>query len=107
MIDKKIMPSFEGWAMLIDGKLEDEMYGIGLINGVHYGYLDEILNSLKESIEVYLADIIDDLPFNCSVDFCATNISRNNGQMSFPETGQWDFKPYMEMDIEVINISIY
>lgn len=48
--------------------------------------------------------MVDDLPLSCSVDFLATNISRNEGQMSFPETGQWDFPPHIEMDIEVINI---
>jgi hypothetical protein len=49
--------------------------------------------------------MVDGLPLNCTVNFLVTNMSRNEGQMSFPETGQWDFPPYIEMDIEVIKIN--
>lgn len=106
-VEITIKPNLTCWAMLINGKLEEDMYGIGLINGVYYNDLDEIHNSLKESIECYLVDIIDDLPLNCSVDFLVTNMRHNEGQMSFPETGQWDFCPYIEMDLEIIKIDDY
>ena len=101
-VEAVVMPSFEFWAVLTDGELEDEMYGIGIINGLHYNQIDELHNDLKD----YIIDLKDDYPLNCIIDFLATNISYNEGQMSFPETGQWDFPPHYEMDIQVIQYKV-
>ena len=100
-VDAVVIPSFEFWAVLTDGELGDEMYGIGIINGLHYSQLDDIHKELKD----YIIDLKDDYPPNCIIDFLATNISYSEGQMSFPETGQWDFPPHYEMDIQVIKFS--
>lgn len=92
----------ETWALLENGKLShpDEM-GISMI----YGFgLDEI-ESMKSNIfeEMECAEFVapDDAT---SIRFRIGNFAHQAGQMSFPETGQWDFPPHWEMECVVIGI---
>jgi len=102
--ERVVMPNFEFWAILECHELKEDMWGIGIINGLHYSELDEIHDALKEEI-LESFDVEKDFPPNCSIDFIAKNVSHQEGQMSFPETGQWDFPPHYEMDISVIKIN--
>jgi hypothetical protein len=97
------MSSFEFWAIIEDSKLDDDMYGIGIINGIHAATLDQIHEELKH----YILDLIDRFPSHSVVDFIAENVCHEGGQMSFPETGQWDFPPHYSMDIKVVKVKEY
>jgi len=102
-VKRIVMPCFEFWAILEDHELKEDMWGIGIINGLHYSELDEIHDELKDYI-IDQFDVKNEFPPNCSIDFLAENVTHEEGQMSFPETGQWDFPPHYEMDISVIKI---
>ena len=100
--EQVVLPSFSFWAIIDDGKLGDEMYGINIIYGLCYNDLASILDSLKEDILNRISE--DKFPLNCMVDFLATNVNYDKGQMDCPATGTWDSPPYWEMDIEVTKI---
>lgn len=94
----------EGWLMYIDGKIDRECSGAGMIYGVHYGQVEQIIDEAVEYFSDYFAD---DLPEdyeisgNGIIDFEIKNISYFDGQMSFPETGQWDIAPHWEFDAKI------
>jgi len=98
--DAVVMRSFEFWATLVDHELRDEMYGIGIIYGIHSSEFDQIHEELKD----YIREIIEDFPPNCTINGMAKNVTYEEGQMSFPETGQWDFPPHYDMDISVVKV---
>ena len=91
----------EGWILIYEGELQyDETMGLGKINGVQFQTCCDLLeNDL-------IKDAIEDTDFKAEkrdgvVEFVITNLKWDKGQMSFPETGQWDFPPHWEFDIEI------
>lgn len=99
------MRSCEFWVIITDHKVEDCHFGMGVINGLHAAEIDQIEVELKEIFDADF-DIDCDFPANCAVDLVAENITYEQGQMSFPETGQWDFPPHYEIDMRVTYIEL-
>lgn len=94
----------EGWLMYSDGVIERDSTSVGMIYGVHYGSIDQILNELVRDFNAFFdGQLPEDYDFdgNGCIEFEITNISYNEGQMSFPETGQWDFAPHYEFDAKI------
>lgn len=98
-----VMPYLECW-ILVDkdgATTSQEEFGIGIINGFDFGLVCAAEKDIFESVRDYFDD--SDIPENTvSALFRVTNIIHNDGQMTFPETGQWDFPPHWEMDLEFI-----
>lgn len=99
--------SFNGWVSFdADGNIEQDMSGIGYIYGLHYNSVEDIF---KNTLAYFEEGILEGFTpkKNSIVEFNAINILYQEGQMSFPETCQWDFPPHWEMDIEITNIQYY
>jgi len=97
------MKSFDFWVQLDGHKIADEMYGIGIINGLHFAEIDQFHDELKDMFEDNFE--YEDFPPHCTIDLVANNVVFQEGQMSLPETGQWDFPPHYEMDISVKKVT--
>ena len=97
---------FEAWAILENGELSDkDETGIGTIHGVEFEWIREIYDNGE--LWCYMEQVEIDPPANAIVvNFRVSNLSAQEGQQSFPETGQWDFPPHTEMDVEVIGYDI-
>lgn len=103
---EKESPRFTGYVMFNeDGSIDKESSGIKDIYGLHCGSLDEVLNSALGYFADNLVEI-EPIKGGC-VTFTAKNVVHQDGQMTFPETGQWDFPPYWEMDISIDEVTIY
>ena len=89
--------SFEAWVIVFGGFVDKETSGIGIINGLHYCELNDIFTSFIDCISNL--DECDELPRDGVVNYLVTNVNHQEGQQSFPETGQWDFLPYWEMNL--------
>ncbi|MBT9173885.1 MAG: hypothetical protein DDT21_02291 [Syntrophomonadaceae bacterium] len=92
---------FNAWAIVHDGEIatKDEI-GIGVI----YGYDFAAMNDLLTSGELYEAMCLDkiEIPNGAiAINFRGTNLYRESGQQTFPETGQWDFPPCWMFDLEI------
>lgn len=106
-IEQLRVPYFEAWAILVDGKInpdfDDDEFGIGLVHDLNFGDLQYAMRDLFD----YMLDMDITPPDGAyCVNFRVTNLSHESGQMSFPETGQWDFPPHWEMDVEIIGYDI-
>lgn len=101
--EKKNRPSFEFWAVIENGEIHDDMYGIGLMNGIHSSEIE----SLTAEIDTYLAVSIDEFPDNATLHFLATNVFFEEAQQTFPETCALDFPPHWEMDVEIIKTELF
>ncbi len=98
--------SFQFWVFLTDGEIQDEMYSIGILNGINACEIDDLTIEMIEEVKDSY-DLKKDFPPKCVIYFTAENITSMEGQMSFPETSQWDFPPYIEMDVYVTYIEGY
>ena len=100
--------SFEGIVWYDDGKSnpDPDMSFMTVVNGLQYLQLEDMF---KGALSYFTDDGLLDLepPKSGYVTFKATNISYDKGQMTFPETGQWDFCPYWEMDIQVLTVESF
>ena len=100
--------SFEGIVWYDDGEAnpDPDMSFMTIVNGLNYGELDDMF---KSALIYFIDEIVEGLepPKSGCVTFRATNISYDEGQMTFPETGQWDFCPYWEMDIQVLKVESF
>jgi len=100
---------FEVHAIIEDGKIsphEDELC-VGLIHNVEWLVVTKILEDLEnlhESISEIKLPPVKKPDTRISATFKVFNIQHVEGQMSFPETGQWDFLPHWEYDVELIFI---
>ena len=75
------------------------MYGNNVkLNDVYYGLLED--QGFIDSIEQFLIDEELSLDGN-GLELKISSLIKQEGQMSFPETGQYDFSPYWECDIEL------
>jgi len=95
-------PHLEYWAPIHDGKLtaHREECSVGMINGIEQGVIFGAEDDLFESLEALLeGKEIPEKAFGVSV--IVSNFCHEDGQMTFPETGQWDFPPYWEMDMKI------
>jgi len=82
---------------------EDE-YGIGVVNGLSYDMITDAKKDIFESMQCELNEI--SIPSGAfSAEFTATEFSHEEGQMTFPETGQWDFAPHWEMKLKLNGFS--
>jgi hypothetical protein len=97
--------SFTGWLVYDDGVIDKSCSGIGYIYGLHCSDLDGVFDAVVRYFED--GDFEFEAIEHGSVDFIATNVIHQDGQMSFPETGQWDFPPHWEMDIEVAKVELF
>ena len=84
-----------------DGTIDEECSGIFMIYGLNYNCLDDIF---KEAM-VYIGEILNDLDHENIhlLEFKATNVNYDDGQISFPESGAYDYPPHWEMEIEITN----
>jgi len=95
-------PSCTGFIYIQDGKICKDTSGIGYIFGLHSSEIESVC---KEAIFYFEDELVEfEKSDNCCVDFIAKNITHQEGQMTFPETGQWDFPPHYEMDITITKI---
>jgi len=92
----------EGWILFDDHKIDEECSGIGMVYGVHMGHVEQIFEEAIRDINVNNIEI--DLSGTGCVNFEINNITYCEGQMTFPETGQWDFPPHWEFDFKVLEI---
>lgn len=96
--------SLEGWLLYSRGEIERDVSGAGMIYGVHAGAIDNILNELIDNFGDYFDGQMQndcELTESGCIDFKLENIHWNEGQMSFPETGQWDFAPHWEFNAKI------
>ena len=84
--------TIEGWVMTSGG--DSGLCDIGMINGVKFCVAWAIHEQLQNDISDFICD--EDMQGARLIEFTLSNISFNEGQMSFPETGQWDFPPHFE-----------
>ncbi len=101
-----IGPHFEAWALIHDRKITEyeEECGIGDVYGVEYELCREIL---ERELSPYLQEAFINPPKEAhTAIFRFSKFSHQEGQMSFPETGQWDFPPHWEMEVEVIGYMV-
>ena len=89
--------TIDGWLMLTNDVVE--YLHVGMIIGVEFNVASTINDQLVNDITDYLCD--EDTSGCRLIKFTISNISFNNGQMSHPETGQWDFLPHFEFDLTV------
>ena len=96
---------FKAWAIIgDDGELlSREERGIGVIYGMDQAEIDDLIGDLWGGIEEMDLDV--PCGAHCA-EFIVKNPVHQEGQMSFPETGQWDFPPHWEMDIKVISYEV-
>ncbi len=99
------MKSFEFSALFEDRAGIDDCISIGIINGLSLSSVLKIQETLDDLI-------LNDFDVDCldefgafEVNFIAENVSYCEGQMTFPETGQWDFEPHYEMDLRILSKS--
>ena len=98
--------SFTGWLMYDDdGTIDRSCSGMGYVYGLHCGELEDILDAAISYFEDGDFEF-EGIKFGM-VDFIATKVIKQDGQMSFPETGQWDFPPHWEMDIRVTGVTLF
>ncbi len=93
---------FDAWAIIYDGKVTESKDEIGI--GVVSGYTFQVMADLLDSGELYEAMCLDEIEIPdgaIAINFRGTNLYREEGQMTFPETGQWDFPPYWMFDLKV------
>ena len=92
----------DGWAVVSGGMID--AFGLGTVRGLNFNALTDpaFMPNLREYIEELME--MKDTPADCIIDFIISNVVRFPGQMTFPETGQWDMPPGWEMDIAVTNV---
>lgn len=94
-----------GWGMFNkDGLYHKDEIGLGMINGVEFQTCCEILEGLKDGLED-IGGI--ELGKEGIIHFLVKDIHWDDGQMTFPETGQWDFPPSWWYDIEITKIEYF
>ena len=82
---------------------EDAM--IGMVNNIDFQILCEIQSTLTDTLMD--CGFAEPLPGNAiCAHFVLTNFKYQEGQQTFPETGQWDFPPHWEMDIELTGYDV-
>jgi hypothetical protein len=89
----------EGWIMYSDGVIDKDCSGAGMIYGVRYFAVAQIIDELIKYFGDYFSDEFPEdyeLNGNGCISFELTNISFFEGQISFPESGQWDIAPHWE-----------
>jgi len=84
--------TIDGWVMT--SGVYTDLCDIGMINGVKFCDAWAIHEQLQNDIYDFICD--EDMQGDRLIEFTLSNISFNDGQMSFPETGQWDFPPHFE-----------
>lgn len=96
MIEEKYL---NYWVVLADdGKVDTG--DISTIYGLDYNQCTQCIDALLEMAQDVIND--NDIPSDTlSVEFKVTNFEWFEGQMTFPETGQWDFAPGWEFDMEI------
>jgi hypothetical protein len=102
---EKQISRFTGYIIFNDdGSIDKECSGMMDIYGLHCGSLDEILEA---AISYFEGGDIDIEPIMGGyLTFTAQKVTHQDGQMTFPETGQWDFPPHWEMDISVDKVDL-
>lgn len=76
---------------------------LGMVYGVHSGCLE----ALESQVYKYYSDFVDteelDENLDYEINFVLSNIHWDEGQMTFPETGQWDFAPSWQFDFKEVS----
>lgn len=100
----------EAYIMYGDGCIDSDCSDAGMIWGVHYAKVSEILDEVITHFGDYFFDYAKSIGFDDPYDileghgmisFNITNINWDEGQQSFPEEGLWDYLPHWEFSIEV------
>lgn len=72
----------------------------GLVNGVTFPEVEGVITE----IEIDPREFFEwDSPGVWIVKYFVSNITFEQGQMSLPETGQWDFPPHFEFEVKRIS----
>lgn len=97
-LNSLVRPSIEGWGLFnSEGIFHKDEIGLGLINGVNFESCCQLLEELKDGLEDFFTP---EKKVEGLIEFKITNLSWDDGQMTFPETGQWDYPPHWEYDID-------
>lgn len=101
MVESRI----EAYLFYSDGEIDRDCSSAGMIHGVHYGQIEQILDEVYKSFDDLFSDYIGDsedfLSGHGCIDYTIKNISWDDGQQSFPESGLWDFLPHWDFNIEI------
>lgn len=86
------------WVILHDGTVD--VGSISTIHGLDYNQCCQCEDSLLEQAGEIIED--SDIPTDAEiVNFRVNDFCWFEGQMSFPETGQWDFPPEWHFDMKI------
>lgn len=100
----------EAFIMYGDGSIDRDCSDAGMIWGVHYAKVSEILDEAIKNFGDWFTDYAESIGLNDPYDileghgmisFNITNINWDEGQQSFPEEGLWDYLPHWEFSVEV------
>lgn len=95
----------EAFIMYSNGEIDRDCSTAGMIYGVHYCKVEEILeevyNYFNDWFSDYIGDSDDFLSGSGAIDYTIKDISWDDGQQSFPESGLWDYLPHWEFRIEI------
>ena len=89
----------ELWCPIEDGKPDSDLLCIGLVRNMLWDELSAAYEDLKEEVVEMGMEIPDGA---YGVVLHLKGMEWRPGQMSFPETCQWDFPPHYEFDIEIV-----
>ncbi len=92
-----------GWIWYTNGEIDRDMSSAGMLYGVHYAQVEDILEDLYDNFYDYGSDHLngEELAGNGCIDFELTDLSWDEGEMSSPEECQWDIAPHWEFDFNV------
>lgn len=71
-----------------------------IVNGIEFNMVDGASDEMMAEPSEYFEWL---KPGTWIVKYFVSNVSHEPGQMSFPETGQWDFPPHFEFDIKQVS----
>lgn len=95
----------QAYIMYSDGVIDRDCSSAGIIYGVHYGQVESILDEIVNNFNEWFSDEIGEsegfLAGNGMIEFNIIKIHWDSGQQTFPETGQWDYLPHWDFDIEL------
>ena len=84
---------------------EKEECAVGMINGIEQSVIFGADEDTFETLEALLTDR--EIPSGVTgVVVTVSKFHFEEGQMTFPETGQWDIAPYWEMDMAIKHFEI-
>ena len=89
----------DAWVLVQEGRIDGSCTVFGNVHDLNWTMLDQAYEDICES----LSEMDGQPPNAVAVNVRLSNFYHHEGQQSFPETGQWDFLPYWEFDVEILS----